>query len=97
MFATVDILTQPTADCILIPREAVIDTGTQQIAFVMDRTSAGRFTPRKVHTGIAGDDDMVQILEGLSPGDQVVTSGQFLMDVESRTNEAIDKLRGTAK
>jgi hypothetical protein len=35
----------------------------------------------------------VQIVEGLAPGDQVVTSGQFLMDVESRTTEAIEKLR----
>jgi Cu(I)/Ag(I) efflux system membrane fusion protein/cobalt-zinc-cadmium efflux system membrane fusion protein len=35
----------------------------------------------------------VQIVEGLAPGETVVTSGQFLMDVESRTTEAIEKLR----
>jgi hypothetical protein len=34
----------------------------------------------------------VQILEGLAPGETVVTSGQFLMDVESRTIEATRKL-----
>ena len=93
MFALAEIMTQPVADAILVPREAVIDTGTQQIAFVMDPTSAGHFQPRKVRMGMAGDDDKVQIVEGLAPGDQVVTSGQFLMDVESRTTEAIDKLR----
>ena len=63
--------------------------------FVMDPNSAGQFEPRKVRTGMSGDDDKIQIVDGLSPGDQVVTSGQFLMDVESRTNEAIEKLRGS--
>ena len=43
--------------------------------------------------GVMGDDDRVQILEGLAPGEMVVTSGQFLLDVESRTTEAINKLR----
>ena len=42
--------------------------------------------------GLMGDDDQVQIIEGLSPGEIVVTSGQFLMDVESRTIEATQKL-----
>ena len=34
----------------------------------------------------------VEVLEGLSVGEQVVTSGQFLLDAESRTREAIQKL-----
>jgi Cu(I)/Ag(I) efflux system membrane fusion protein len=91
MYATANIVTRPVADAVLVPREAVIDTGTRQIAFVVQ--SEGHFDPRKVRMGLAGDDDKVQILEGLAPGETVVTSGQFLMDVESRTTEAIDKLR----
>ncbi|HEX4056405.1 MAG TPA: efflux RND transporter periplasmic adaptor subunit [Tepidisphaeraceae bacterium] len=91
MYATVEIVTQVSPDTLLVPREAIIDTGTRQIAFVM--ASAGHFEPRNVRMGIVGDDDQVQILQGLAPGDRVVTSGQFLMDVESRTNEAIEKLR----
>jgi len=51
----------------------------------------GHFEPRDVRMGIVGDGDQVQILEGLAPGENVVTSGQFLMDVESRTNEATEK------
>jgi membrane fusion protein, copper/silver efflux system len=93
MFASAQIVTQPITDAVLVPREAVIDTGTRQIAFVQDPQSAGHFDPRNVDMGIAGDEDKVQILAGLAPGEQVVTSGQFLMDVESRTTEAIDKLR----
>jgi Cu(I)/Ag(I) efflux system membrane fusion protein len=43
--------------------------------------------------GMGGDNDMVEILDGLAPGETVVTSGQFLMDVESRTIEATQKLK----
>lgn len=93
MYATVKIITQPIRDAVLVPREAVIDTGTRQIAFVA--MPGGHFEPRKVRMGLIGDDDRVQILEGLAPGEIVVTSGQFLMDVESRTTEAIDKLRSS--
>jgi RND family efflux transporter MFP subunit len=91
MYATANIVTKPVADAVLVPREAVIDTGTRQIAFVAE--SQGHFDPRKVRMGLLGDGDRVEILEGLAPGERVVTSGQFLMDVESRTTEAIDKLR----
>ena len=94
MYATTEIVTPPVADAIVVPREAVIDTGTRQIAFVVDPKLPGHFEPRNVRRGISGDDDRVQILAGLAPGERVVTSGQFLMDVESRTAEAIEKLRG---
>jgi Cu(I)/Ag(I) efflux system membrane fusion protein/cobalt-zinc-cadmium efflux system membrane fusion protein len=96
MYATVNIVTHPVAaDTILAPREAIIDTGTKQLAFVVDPNSPGHFEPRAVRIGIVGDDDNAQVLEGLAPGDQVVTSGQFLMDVESRTTEAIQKMRSS--
>jgi Cu(I)/Ag(I) efflux system membrane fusion protein/cobalt-zinc-cadmium efflux system membrane fusion protein len=91
MYATANIKTTPVADALVVPREAVIDTGTRRIVFVAQ--SQGHFEPRKVRMGVTGDGDQVQILEGLAPGDMVVTSGQFLLDVESRTTEAIDKLR----
>jgi Cu(I)/Ag(I) efflux system membrane fusion protein/cobalt-zinc-cadmium efflux system membrane fusion protein len=94
MYATARLVARPVADALLVPREAVIDTGTRQIAFVAQ--GDGHFDPRKVRTGLAGDDGKVQVLEGLAPGESVVTSGQFLMDVESRTIEAIEKLRRPA-
>ena len=94
MYATVEIKTLPSPDTIQVPREAVIDTGTRQIAFVSE--GEGHFSPRQVRMGIVGDNDMVQIIEGLAPGETVVTSGQFLMDVESRTIEATQKLSATA-
>jgi membrane fusion protein, copper/silver efflux system len=90
MYASATIVTKPIEDAIQVPREAVIDTGTSQLAFVV--RDAGHFEPRNVRMGISGNDGRVQILEGLSSGETVVTSGQFLLDVESRTTEAVDKL-----
>jgi Cu(I)/Ag(I) efflux system membrane fusion protein/cobalt-zinc-cadmium efflux system membrane fusion protein len=92
MYADANIVTEPVSDQIQVPQEAMIDTGTKQIVFVA--TGDGHFIPRTVRAGLRGDDDRLQIVEGLAVGETVVTSGQFLMDVESRTNEAIAKLRG---
>lgn len=91
MYATVRIATEPVTDAILAPSEAVIDTGTEKIAFVA--LGNGHFEARQVRVGLAGDEGQVQILDGLVSGDEVVTSGQFLMDVESRTKEAIQKMQ----
>jgi Cu(I)/Ag(I) efflux system membrane fusion protein/cobalt-zinc-cadmium efflux system membrane fusion protein len=92
MYADANVVTEPVSDAIQVPQEAMIDTGTRQIVFVAEGN--GHFSPRTVRAGIRGDDDRLQIVEGLAVGETVVTSGQFLMDVESRTNEAIAKLRG---
>ncbi|MGN6504861.1 MAG: efflux RND transporter periplasmic adaptor subunit, partial [Tepidisphaeraceae bacterium] len=94
MYASATIVTQPVADAVQVPKDAVIDTGTRQIVFVAH--PGGRFTPRTVHVGVRGDNDRVQLIDGLAPGETVVTSGQFLLDVESRTTEAIQKLRSPA-
>jgi Cu(I)/Ag(I) efflux system membrane fusion protein/cobalt-zinc-cadmium efflux system membrane fusion protein len=89
MYATVDFLAEPTPPALIVPREAVIDTGTRQIAFVA--LDGGRFEPREVKLGLSGREGLVQVLSGLAPNEQVVTSGQFLLDSESRLKEAIQK------
>jgi len=94
MYAQASIQTEPAKDAILIPQEALIDTGTRQLVFVA--LGDGHFAPRTVRAGIRGDDGNVQVLEGLKEGETVVTSGHFLMDVESRMNEALAKLNPPA-
>lgn len=89
MYATVEILAQPTPPAPVVPREAVIDTGARQIVFVRNNTT--KFEPRQVKLGLSGREGLVQVLAGLAPGEQVVTSGQFLLDSESRLKEAIQK------
>ena len=63
-----------------VPRDAVVDTGLQQHVFV---PAGGHFEPRVVTVG-ARLADRVEILDGLAAGEQVVTSGVFLLDSESR-------------
>lgn len=89
MFATAHLLAELATDALLVPREAVIDTGTRQVVFVA--AGDGHFEPRLVKVGAEGDSGTVQVLQGLVAGEQVVTSGQFMLDAESRMREAIQK------
>jgi hypothetical protein len=89
MYATISLLSEPTLPTPVVPREAIIDTGTRQVVFVA--TAGGHFEPRQVKLGQSGGDGVVQVLSGVSPNEQVVTSGQFLLDSESRLKEAIAK------
>jgi Cu(I)/Ag(I) efflux system membrane fusion protein len=65
-----------------IPTSAVIRTGERDIAFRV--VSAGRFAPVVVKIGPTRFADRFEVLEGLKAGDEVVTSGNFLIDSESR-------------
>jgi RND family efflux transporter MFP subunit len=70
---------------IAVPREAVVDSGTEQQVFVVQ--AEGVFVPRKVTLGATVDDQVV-ILSGLKAGETIVTSGNFLIDSESRLKGA---------
>lgn len=89
MYATMDIDAGKAEPTLQIPREAVIDSGDSQIALV--GLGGGRFEPRELRLGRSGDHGLVEVLAGLSAGDEVVASGQFLIDSESRLREAIAK------
>ena len=73
-------------DGIVVPAEAVVDTGDRQYVFLA--LDGGRFTPRQVHTGPRSGDD-VTILDGVDDGDRVVTTANFLIDSESRLRAAV--------
>jgi hypothetical protein len=89
MYAIADIDVGSTDPVALIPREAVIDTGEKQLVFVS--TGKGRFEPRNVAIGLSGEQGLVEVRSGLKVGESVVSSGQFLIDSESRLREAIAK------
>jgi Cu(I)/Ag(I) efflux system membrane fusion protein len=89
MYATASLEVEIAPRALVVPREAVIDTGRSQVAFVA--LDQGHFEPRKVAMGPEGDDGRVQVLSGLVLGEKVVVSGQFLLDAESRMREAIQK------
>ncbi|MBI2424459.1 MAG: efflux RND transporter periplasmic adaptor subunit [Candidatus Hydrogenedentes bacterium] len=93
MYATAIMRSSLPGETLLIPREAIIDTGARQVAFV-DK-GAGHFEPRDLELGSQGSDGQVAVLAGLQENELVVTSGQFLLDSESRLREAVQKFLST--
>ena len=81
---------------LIVPVDAVLDSGTQQRVFV-DR-GKGLFEPRTVTVGGRSGDYAV-ILSGLHAGDQVVTRANFLIDSESNLRESAEGMQpsGAAK
>lgn len=71
---------------LVIPESAVLDSGTRQIVFV--DMGNGYFEPREVKIGQRSD-DLVIVLEGIKEGENVVSSGNFLVDSESKLKSAI--------
>lgn len=71
---------------LVVPAEAVIRTGTRAVAIV--RRADGAFEPREVQLG-ADQGDTVEVTRGLAEGDQVVASGQFLIDSEARLKSVL--------
>jgi multidrug efflux pump subunit AcrA (membrane-fusion protein) len=90
MFATVLIEYRRKDDVIVIPTEAILHSGRRQLVFISE--GRGAFTPREVRTGLVGDRHMTEVLEGISEGEVIVTSGQFLIDSESQLQEALQKM-----
>ncbi|WP_022666232.1 efflux RND transporter periplasmic adaptor subunit [Desulfospira joergensenii] len=90
MFARIRIDTAPGAEGLSIPSQAVIHSGEKKIVFVA--RGNGRFSPREITTGMFLDQDRVQVLSGLTQGENIVVSGQFLLDSESKLKEAIQKM-----
>ena len=76
----------PSASRLVLPAEAVIRTGTRAVAIV--RRADGSFEPREVQLG-ADLGDTVEVTTGLTEGDQVVASGQFLIDSEARLKSVL--------
>ncbi|NHN35797.1 efflux RND transporter periplasmic adaptor subunit [Pseudomaricurvus alcaniphilus] len=80
MFAQLAIATQPAQQALLIPREALIRTGSQ--SRVVLAKGEGRFKSIEVNVGRIGA-SQVEILSGLKERERIVTSAQFLIDSES--------------
>jgi Cu(I)/Ag(I) efflux system membrane fusion protein len=91
MFANVTLYGGKADEAVLVPTEAVIQTGRRSIVIV--REGEGKFRPIAVKTGIEND-GRTQILAGLSGGEQVVVSGQFLIESEANLRGALERLRG---
>ena len=73
----------PLKDVLAIPRDAVLLTGNSSRVVVQDGDS---FSVRQIKTGSSAQ-GYVQVLSGLHEGEQVVVSGQFLLDAEASLSQ----------
>ena len=84
MFATISVTALAGQEVLLVPNEAVIQTGTRSVVIVADSGQDGKqqFAPTDVEIG-AEVNGMTEIKSGLRKGMKVVLSGQFLIDSEA--------------
>ena len=84
MFATISVAASPKQEVLLVPSEAVIQTGKRSVVIAADSGQDGKqqFAPIDVETG-AEANGMTEIRSGLQKGMKVVLSGQFLIDSEA--------------
>jgi len=90
MYATV-ILSSAAQSALTVPRSAVVQTGERALVFV--DLGNGKLNAQTVRLGRTGG-DYVEVLSGLTPGQRVVTSAQFLIDSESNLGEVMKSMIG---
>jgi membrane fusion protein, copper/silver efflux system len=90
MFASVEITPEMKPSALLVPDSAVLRSGEKNTVFVA--LPGGRFEPRTVTLGAAGENGEDEVLSGVSEGENIVTSGQFMLDSESQLREVIEKM-----
>jgi Cu(I)/Ag(I) efflux system membrane fusion protein len=79
------ILQTDAVKALVVPKEAVLETGLRQLVFI-DR-GEGRYEQTLVKLGRRNQDE-VEVLEGIKEGDRIVTSANFLLDAESKLTSA---------
>jgi Cu(I)/Ag(I) efflux system membrane fusion protein len=89
MLASVSLLGEPGEPVVNIPRSALIRSGTDDRVVVA--LGEGRFQPRRVVPGLESG-ERVAILDGLAAGEEVVVSGQFLLDSEANLRAGLRRL-----
>ena len=100
MFVTMQFMDMRPQKSLLIPTEAIIQTGTRMVVMLAEEN--GTFRPVEIEAGIESG-GQTEIKRGLQPGQRVVVSSQFLIDseaslkgIEARLNEVPKADAGTA-
>ena len=91
MYAQVTVEVAPRESVVHVPSQAVIRTGSQ--ARVVLALGEGRFRPAEVRTGLESG-GRTEILQGLSAGERIVVSGQFLIDSEASMDASLLRMIG---
>jgi membrane fusion protein, copper/silver efflux system len=89
MFATIDFAAAHGKDGVLVPSEALIRTGKRVVVILAHGN--GRFLPVDVETGFESN-GQTEIRSGIRAGDEVVVSGQFLIDSEANLKASTTRM-----
>jgi len=93
MFATVNFAPAARKDVLLVPSEALIQTGKRTVVIV--EREPGKFAPVDVEAG-AESGGQTEVRSGLEAGQKVVVSGQFLVDSEASLKASTTRMEGAA-
>ncbi|MEE3650935.1 MULTISPECIES: efflux RND transporter periplasmic adaptor subunit [unclassified Brenneria] len=88
MYLSVRLANAKPQRLLMIPQQALLVSGSQNRVLLSE--GDGHFVPRNVTVGVAHD-DWVEISAGLNQGDNVVTSGQFLIDSEASLSSSLSQ------
>jgi Cu(I)/Ag(I) efflux system membrane fusion protein len=94
MFVNASFVSRSAQPGIVIPRSAVLDTGTRKIVYVA--RANGVFEAREVQVG-APAEDLFPVVSGLALGDKVVLNGNFLIDSQAHLSSGMSGLYGGSK
>ena len=89
MFATISFAPAARKDILLVPSEAVIQTGKRSVVVVAQ--GDGKFAPVDVEVGLDSN-GQTEIRKGLQTGQKVVVSGQFLVDSEANLKASTTRM-----
>jgi Cu(I)/Ag(I) efflux system membrane fusion protein len=94
MFVNATFVSRVAAPSIVVPRSAVLDTGTRKIVYLARPN--GVFEAREVEVG-AATEDLFPVSKGLAMGDKVVLNGNFLIDSQAQLGSGMSGLYGGSK
>jgi RND family efflux transporter MFP subunit len=94
MFASATFVSRAAQASVVVPRSAVLDTGTRKIVYVAKDN--GVFEARAVEVGAASE-DLFPVTSGLKLGDRVVLNGNFLIDSQAQLSAGMSGLYGGSK
>jgi multidrug efflux pump subunit AcrA (membrane-fusion protein) len=94
MFVRAMFVAPAARETLVVPRTAVLDTGTRKLVYVA--SGEGAFEARDVEIGAASE-DMYPVMSGLKLGEKVVTNGNFLIDSQTRLSGGMTGLFGGSK
>jgi Cu(I)/Ag(I) efflux system membrane fusion protein len=94
MFVSATFVSRAARPSIVVPRSAVLETGTRKIVYLAK--ADGVFEAREVQVG-APSEDLFPVMSGLNAGDKVVLNGNFLIDSQAQLSSGMSGLYGGSK